>query len=202
MADEKAGVSLQVRELFDAKAAAWAPKYAPDGRLLSRLTFLVDMVKFDVPAGGSVLDLGSGTGELAAWVAASGVHTMGCGISPQMLGRAAAAGSFGPVGWIQLDRDWWMLPLTARTFDAIAASSVLEYGHDPDAVLRDCRRVLRSSAVLLCVVPDLTDPIHWPEWADAVAAWASLVRALCRHSRRLNAYLTYLAMSGHRHSAH
>jgi SAM-dependent methyltransferase len=201
MTDERTDVRLQVRKLFDARPAAWASKYALDGRLAGRLTLLVNTVKFHVPAGGTVLGLGCSTGELAASIAASGIHAIGCDISPQMLSRAAAADSSGPIDWVQLDLDWQELLFAARTSDAIVASSVLEYVHDPDTVLRECHRVLRPGAVLLCTVPDLTHPVRWLECVGVVTAWASLVRALRRHSPRLNAYLAYLTISRQRHPA-
>jgi hypothetical protein len=54
-----------VRQLFETKAATWSSKYTPDGRLAGRLTRLSRAVTHHVPAGGSILDLGCGTAELA-----------------------------------------------------------------------------------------------------------------------------------------
>ena len=49
--------------LFDAKAAGWAAKYAPDGPLAGRLASLSAAVNWCAQAGDRVLDLGCGTGS-------------------------------------------------------------------------------------------------------------------------------------------
>ena len=61
MTDQALAHTEEVRQLFDAKAASWAAKYAPQGRLTGRLTQLSSVVSYHVPAGGRVLDLGCGT---------------------------------------------------------------------------------------------------------------------------------------------
>ena len=140
MTDRTADVAVQVRQLFDAKAAAWPAKYTPSGRLAGRLTRLADAVTYHVSAGGSVLDLGCGTGELAGTIAAAGLRATGCDISPEMLHLAVASDPAGTVGWVQLDPAWQVLPFASETFDAVVAASVLEYVDEPAAVLRECRR--------------------------------------------------------------
>jgi SAM-dependent methyltransferase len=199
--DRTADIDAQVRQLFDAKAAAWPSKYTPDGRLLGRLTRLASAVTFHVPAGGSVLDLGCGTGELASAIAAAGLRATGCDISPEMLHRAGAAWRGGTVDWIQLDAGWRRLPFGSDAFDAVVAASVLEYVYDPAAVLRECRRVLRPGGVVLCTVPDLHHPIRWLEWVLGVAGRMPLARTAGRRWPRLDSYLTYLQISRQRHSA-
>jgi SAM-dependent methyltransferase len=200
MTDRTTDVALQVRGLFDAKAAAWPSKYAPGGRLANRLTRLADAVAYHVPAGGSVLDLGCGTGELAIALATSGIRATGCDISPEMLRIAADADAPGNVvDWVELEPDWRVLPFRAETFDAVVASSILEYVDDPTAVLRECRRVLRPGGVVLCTVPDPRHPLRWLEWLLAVADRVLLVRTAGRRWPRLDSYLTYLRISRQRH---
>lgn len=193
---------LAVRELFDAKAAAWPDKYAPGGRLTGRLASLADAVARYVPPGGLVLDLGCGTGELAAAAAAAGMRAVGCDISPQMLRQARAAGlaGSGSVYWLRLDPGWQTLPLRAGSFDAVVAASVLEYVADPAAVLRECRRLLRPGGTVLCTVPDPSHPVRWLEWLLAAAARPP-VTTMGRRWPRLGGYLTYLRVSRHRHRA-
>ena len=91
-----------MRLLFDAKAGSWAAKYAPQGRLAGRLTQLAYAVGYHVPAGGRVLDLGCGTGELARQLAAAGLRVTGCDISANMLSQAAAADPDGAAEWVPL----------------------------------------------------------------------------------------------------
>ncbi len=201
MTDRTADVALQVRELFDGKAAIWPGKYTPDGRLAGRLTRLAGAVTYHVPAGSSVLDLGCGTGELAAALAAAGMRVTGCDVSREMLHRAAVADQAGTVGWVQLDPGWRRLPFGPETFDAVVASSVLEYVDDAEAVLRECRRVLRPGGVVLCTVPDPRHPVRRLERLLEVAARIPLARSAGRRWPRLDGYLTYLRISRQRHSS-
>jgi ubiquinone/menaquinone biosynthesis C-methylase UbiE len=197
MADRTADVALQVRGLFDAKAAAWPAKYAPGGRLAGRLTRLADAVAHHVPVGDSVLDLGCGTGELSVVLATSGMRATGCDISPEMLRIAADAP--GNVDWVALEPDWRVLPFRAGSFDAVVVSSVLEYVDDPVTVLRECHRVLRPGGIVLCTVPDPRHPVRWLEWLAGVVAREPVLRSAGRRWPRLDRYLAYLQVSRHRH---
>lgn len=198
--DRTANVAVQVRQLFDIKASTWSTKYAPGGRLASRLTSFIAAVSFHAPPGGEVLDLGCGTGELACAIAACGMRATGCDISPEMLHRAAVADSSGTVQWVQLEPGWRKLPFEAATFDAVAAASVLEYVDDPTSVLRECCRVLRPGGTVLCTVPNLHHPIRWLEWLLGMVGRMPLVRLAGRGWPRLDRYLTYLRISRQRHS--
>jgi ubiquinone/menaquinone biosynthesis C-methylase UbiE len=198
MTDRTADVALQVRGLFDAKAAAWPSKYAPGGRLAGRLTRLADAVAYHVPVGGSVLDLGCGSGELAIALATAGIRATGCDISPEML-RIAADASDNVVDWVELEPDWRVLPFRAGAFDAVVASSVLEYVHDPVTVLRECHRVLRPGSFVICTVPDPRHPVRWLEWLIDVVARESVLRSAGRRWPLLDRYLAYLQLSRHRH---
>ena len=200
MADQTADIAIQVRNLFDAKAASWPSKYAPDGRLAGRLTRLTDAVTDQLPTGGNVLDLGCGSGELASAIAAAGMLVSGCDISPEMLSRAKAADPSSRVDWVQLEHNWRRLPFEPETFDAVVASSVLEYVDDPVAVLRECCRMLRPGGVMLCTVPNPRHPVRWLEGLLCVVARLPGVQLASRGAPRLAGYLTYLRVSRQRHS--
>jgi len=191
----------RVRDLFDGKAASWPGKYAPDGRLAGRLSQLTTAVGDYVAAGGRLLDLGCGTGELARDLAASGFRVTGCDIAPQMLRRAAAADPDARVGWLRLPPQWGTLPFGSATLDAVVAASVLEYVPDPSTVLRECARVLRPGGVLLCTVPNPAHPVRWLEWLAGPAARMPAARAGFSASPRLRQYLTYLQISRQRRPA-
>jgi SAM-dependent methyltransferase len=201
MADRVTAHIEQVRLLFDAKAATWSVKYAPDGRLTGRLTRLGDAAGYHVLAGGRVLDLGCGTGELARHLATVGLRVTGCDISPQMLDRAAAADPANAVSWTSLPPGWRSLPFDSASFDAVIASSVLEYADSPVAVLGECARMLRPGGVLLCTVPDLTHPARWLEWAAGLAARVPSIRIAGQCWPRLGRYLAYLNISRQRHTS-
>ena len=200
MAEQALDHMQQVQLLFDAKAGNWAAKYTPDGRLAGRLTQLADALGYHVPKGGRVLDLGCGTGELARHLAGAGLRVIGCDISANMLGQAAAAGPAAAAGWIRLDPDWRTLPFATASFDAVLAASVLEYVASPAAVLRECARVLRPGGVMLCTVPDPRHPVRWLEWLVGAAAQVPQVRTAAGEWPRLDRYLAYLRISRQRRS--
>jgi len=191
----------QVRALFDLKAGGWPAKYAADGALTGRLTLLAETVHDLTRAGGALLDLGCGSGELARSLAADGFTVTGCDIAPKMVRQAAAADRAGAVRWIRLAPHWETLPLAAGSLDTIVAASVLEYVGDPAAVLADCARVLRPGGVLLCTVPNMSHPVRWLEWplrlaAGGQVAMAALALLAPRDAgRRVAEYLVYLRIS-------
>lgn len=184
----------EVLRLFDAKAAGWPAKYAQDGPLVTRLASLSEAVGRYVRAGDRILDLGCGTGELAAALAKAGIRAAGCDISRQMLRRAARHPGRG-VGWVQLAPDWSSLPFASAAFDAVVAASVLEYVAEPAAVLRECARVVRPGGVVLYTVPDLRHPVRWAEWLGQVLLAPAAIGGSSRWSR----YRAYLRASRQRH---
>jgi SAM-dependent methyltransferase len=187
-----------VLTLFDGKADRWPGKYELAGRLAGRLIQLADAVLDLTEAGGELLDLGCGSGELARHLAAAGYRVTGCDIAPRMLRQAAAADRGYAVRWIRLEPDWRALPLAAGRLDAVVVASVLEYVRDPAAMLAECARVLRPGGVLLCTVPNLASPVRWLEWPLVLFARIPLAAVAPRVPHRLAQYLAYLRVSRQR----
>jgi SAM-dependent methyltransferase len=181
-----------VQALFDRKAAQWPDKYAAGGRLAGRLDQFAAAVAELAAAGGELLDLGCGSGELARRLAAEGYRVTGCDIAPQMLRRAVAADWEQAVSWRQLPPDWRILPVEAGRLDAVLAASVLEYVPAPGDVLAECARVLRPGGVLLCTVPSPAHPVRWLEWPLRLAARTPLARAGRMAGPRCQQYVGYL----------
>jgi SAM-dependent methyltransferase len=195
---EPDGQAREVLRLFEAKAEGWAAKYAPDGPLADRLPRLSAAVRRYAAPGSRVLDLGCGTGELARALAAAGLQVTGCDVSPSMLLQANRDGG-RRARWVQLEPGWQRLPFGSAAFGVVVASSVLEYVAEPEAVLRECARVLRPGGVVLYTVPDLRHPVRWAEWC--AQRLVSLTRELPwdGHWSRWNGYHAYLRASSQRH---
>jgi len=194
-------IAEQTRQLFDAKAATWSAKYVPRGPLAGRLARLSDAAQHYVPYAGSILDLGCGTGELARVLVAAGFQVTGCDISAEMLDRAVQADGPHAIGWFWLDPGWQALPFGVSAFDAVVASSVLEYVDEPAAVLRECARVIRPGGVMLCTVPNPAHPVRWLERLIQVAAQEPLARVVPKHAPQLDSYMAYLRLSRQRRPA-
>ena len=187
-----------VQRLFDAKAARWPAKYAPEGPLAGRLARLAGAVRDRVSDGGELLDLGCGSGELARHLAGIGYQVTGCDIAPEMLRQAQQADRAQGVRWIRLDPDWRKLPFASGGLDGVIAASVLEYVADPQAVLRECARVLRPGGTLLCTVPDLAHPVRWLEWPLSLLARTPFALPAQHAWPQLGPYLAYLRISRQR----
>lgn len=191
----------KVKRLFNSRARTWSTQYAPGGGFTGRLSLFTAVLDRYSAAGGRMLDLGCGTGEIARAAAAAGRQVTGCDISELMLRSAMSQDSSGAVEWVQLDAKWRRLPFSAATFDAVVAASVLEYVDQPSVALSECARVLRPGGVLICTVPDPRHPVRWLESVVGACARTPGTRLVSRHWARLEDYLTFLKISRQRHLA-
>lgn len=91
-----------------------------------------------LPAQGAVLDLGSGTGHLAAELVARGRRVVCCDVADMH-----AVGS-SPVLF-----DGARLPFPDRAFAAATAVHVLQYAADPSGLLAEVRRVAPSRVIVM-----------------------------------------------------
>jgi ubiquinone/menaquinone biosynthesis C-methylase UbiE len=123
-----------------------------------------------------VLDLGCGTGQLAARIkqAHPASDVFGCDFSAGMLSRAA--GRCRDVRWIQGNAG--RLPFRDRTFDAVTSTEAFHWFPDQDAVLREVYRVLKPGGRLLLAMVNtpaklvsdafyvgsrfIGEPFYWP----------------------------------------
>ena len=137
----------------------------------------------DLAPGEAVLDLGCGTGHIAAEIRAlTGGLTVGADPSPQMIaearqgagaaGDAAAAGGAHHAGAGALEfvvagaED---LDMPGR-FDAIFCNSALQWFHDPARALGNCRAALRAGGRMAVQAP--ATAAYCPNFVAAVAALA------------------------------
>ena len=106
------------------------------------------------PAPARILDLGCGTGEIAAAISQMGYPVTACDFAEEMMAVARRNYARTPVDWVGLEPEWKALPFADASFDGIVASSVFEYLDDVPRVAAELSRVLRPEGVLLLTVPN------------------------------------------------
>ena len=99
-------------------------------------------------AGGKVLDVGCGSGEIARVIKEKGYLVSGVDFSPIAIELARKQDIDGQL--VDLDSG---IPFDDDTFDTVWAGDVIEHVFDPIFVLREINRVLIPGGQLLCTVP-------------------------------------------------
>jgi ubiquinone/menaquinone biosynthesis C-methylase UbiE len=115
----------------------WHPSFEPVAR---------DLIDLVTPApDDAVLDVGTGTGVVAAAAAEQARHRVLVGVDPSlpMLRSARVHAPLAPVAAQSPD-----LPFPARTFDVVVANLVISHFEHADASLADTVRVLRPDGRL------------------------------------------------------
>lgn len=153
--DERRRRSL---EFFDQNARQWddlARTLLPVPDYRSRLLALI-------PKGGTLLEIGVGTGGLLTELAALGTKVIGVDHSPAMLDEARRRVAEAGLAAVDLRLgEMSHLPLPDAAADTVIAAMVLHHAAEPVTVLSEIRRVLITGGTLLLV--DLAR--HEREWA-------------------------------------
>lgn len=120
-------------------ARDWAaPEYDRDAGYVSRLgEGVVDLL--DPRPGERILDLGCGTGDLAAEISARGAEVTGADASPEMVARAA--GKYPRLRFVIADAR--SLELDVGSFDAVFSNAALHWVKEASRAIREVHRVLR-----------------------------------------------------------
>lgn len=139
--------------------AIWesVPADARPERFDLRRAFLLE----HIPAGATVLDLGSGAGEFSAEIRAAGATPVAVDVASEALRRARER-------LPGLDARLWAggepLPLQDNSVDVVWTGEVIEHVVDVAPWLSEVRRVLRPGGTLLLTTPD-----HGPRTLLALA---------------------------------
>jgi ubiquinone/menaquinone biosynthesis C-methylase UbiE len=191
-----------VRTLFNHKASGWRSKYGPGRKLDARVEQFAERVGAMCPAGGKILDLGCGTGEIAAALGRRGYAVSACDFAEEMVEVARRSHPGSGVEWVGLEPDWEALPFAAGRFDGVVASSVFEYLVDVPRVAGELARVLRPGGSLLLSVPNPANGVRKVEaWLQSRRLDQRLPRLL-RRVPRVDSYTTYLRLSRNRFGGH
>jgi ubiquinone/menaquinone biosynthesis C-methylase UbiE len=115
-----------------------------------------------------------------------------------MVERARAASNDTSIDWRLLPVGWSELPFGPETFEAVVASSVLEYLTDIDLTLAECRRILKPGGFLIATVPNPRNLIRKLE--DRLRPLSLLAPRIPGLNRipRIIAYAAYLHCSRNR----
>ncbi len=100
-------------------------------------------------AGEAFLDLAGGTGDIAFALDDSGARVRVCDINEAMLRQGRARALTRHLDWVAGDA--MALPFASAKFDAATIAFGLRNVTDPDAALREIRRVLKPGGRFLCL---------------------------------------------------
>ena len=120
----------------------------------------VVVARATAPESGAILDLATGTGDIAALFAATRPEAVVVGgdFSQKMLEQARRRFSALPISWHACDAN--TLPFAADTFTAVTFGYLLRNVDDTGRVLGEVYRVLRPGGRVVCL--DTTPPGNHP----------------------------------------
>lgn len=111
------------------------------------------------PAGRNLLDVGAGTGDLAADLGMRGWNVVGC--EPEATMRSVAAKRHPALTIVEGTLP--ALPFSYATFDAVTANFVLNHVPDPRAAAREMARVAVPGAALATTIWLASPSWFWAE---------------------------------------
>jgi predicted TPR repeat methyltransferase len=91
----------------------------------------------------AVLDLGCGTGQVAAAMAGQGHRFVGVDLSPKMLAQARERNVYAQLDLAEIHV--WLQGAESESFDALCAADVLIYIGALETLFREAARILRTS---------------------------------------------------------
>lgn len=169
--------TVDARKLF----APLGPSYDRVGATLSLgqdprwRRFLVSRLPRD---GGSVLDVATGTGLVAAELVRRGFRVTGVDQSPEMLRRARQR--FGVrVELVQASAE--SLPFADRAFDHLTVTYLLRYVSDPGATLGELARVVEPGGIVSSLEFGVPAGLARPAWELYVRAGLPVAGRVLRH---------------------
>lgn len=105
------------------------------------------------PTARRVLDVGCGSGALGGWLKEAVPDRVVIGVDRDPAAAAAAATRLDRAFAVDVERE--AIPLPAGSVDCVLFGDLLEHLVDPEAVLRDGRRLLAAGGCVLASVPNV-----------------------------------------------
>jgi ubiquinone/menaquinone biosynthesis C-methylase UbiE len=181
-----AGWAAGIVSDMDAKSDSYVDKY--QRRTRASRAFFIRLEHAMAMAGhhpGRILEAGCGPGVISPLLSRRGVETHGVDLS---LGQLRTAVMRDP-GTVYVQGDLRRLPYADSAFDAIALLGVFEYVEQPETVLRELARTLKSGGRLIITVPNAHGIeriwTHYVYLPVARLARRLLGRSVPAYSRRL-----------------
>jgi ubiquinone/menaquinone biosynthesis C-methylase UbiE len=154
----------QVTDLFTQTVDDWArfyddpaPKTLTAQNFVSRRRFAIEMIEARVPKGGKILDLGCGTGHLAAELKRRGYDTWGTDLSEGMIQYAQTNYSADRYQIGDIEK----IPFPDNFFDGIVCLGVVEYLATDDPALNEIHRVLKPGGYAVITTPSSLCPFFY-----------------------------------------
>jgi ubiquinone/menaquinone biosynthesis C-methylase UbiE len=157
---------MSVREAFDDWAAAGRDRGMEERHWNTAKHVLAGM---PVEQDDTVLDLGCGSGYAARALRERGVaRAYGVDASAEMVRNARSYTDDPAVGFFQ--GAFERLPFSDGSLDHVFSMEAFYYATEPDAALREVRRVLRPGGTFHCAVNYYAENVHSEGWDELVEA--------------------------------
>jgi ubiquinone/menaquinone biosynthesis C-methylase UbiE len=112
----------------------------------------VDMINEKLTPQSRVLEVGCGTGIIALDIAPKVEEVVGVDISPAMVDVAKSKAGSLTLNNVRFEvGDGYDLPFEAGSFDQVLLTNLLHVVQNPDAILREAKRLLKPDGLLITV---------------------------------------------------
>ena len=177
----------QVTDLFTQTVDDWArfyddpkPPTLTAQNFVSRRRFAIQMIEARLPKGSKILDVGCGTGHLAAELARRGYQTWGTDLSEGMIQYART--HYNPDSFQVADIE--KIPFPDGTFDGIVCLGVVEYLASDGPALSEIHRVLKPGGFAVITTPSSICPFFYID-RSIIRLRFGLIRPVMGGIRRL-----------------
>jgi SAM-dependent methyltransferase len=143
---------IAVHDLKRTHRATWAAgDYAAVAKHIDELPPRDLLAKAEVEPGVAVLDVATGTGNIAVRAAARGATVVGLDITPELFATARSRADALDVGVDWLEGDAEQLPFAADTFDRVLSAFGVQFAPRHQLVADELVRVLRPDGLIVLV---------------------------------------------------